>query len=75
MKLTWLELSIAVQRSALPLFYYFQVTLVLLRFSEFSQETELSIKVSSLHAFLKLVQGNSLLNFCHIFILGNPFVG
>ena len=48
---------------------------MLLSLCQLTQQTELSIEVTSFHALLKLRKYDSFLDFCYVFIFGNPFVG
>ena len=73
--LTRLELSISIQYTAFPFFNRFKIILVLLGLSQFAKKTEFSIEITGLHTLLKLRQGNTFLDFCHVLVLGDPFVG
>jgi hypothetical protein len=42
---------------------------------ELAKQTELRVQVPRFHALLELMQWDTFLDFCHVFVLGNPFIG
>ena len=73
-QLTRFKFCISIQQATLAFFDCFQITLMLFCLCQFAQQSKLGIKISRLHAFLKLVQWNSFFNLSDIFVFCNPLI-